>query len=83
MDPPSCTSSPKFEGIVRMRVFDCGAVSGGERPFASPISRSISRLEFFWVSGLSHLPFANAQKVHQTDSNPGHIISRRTFSPLD
>ena len=43
----------------------------GEHTFASPISRSISHLEFFWVSGLSHLPFANAQKVHQPDSNPG------------
>ena len=43
----------------------------GEHSFASPISRSISHLEFLWVSGLSHLPFANVQKIHQTDSNPG------------
>ena len=47
------------------------AEENGEHSFASPISRSISHFEFFWVSGLSHLPFANAQKVHQTDSNPG------------
>ena len=43
----------------------------GECSFASPISRCISHLEFFWVSGLLHLSFADAQKVHQTNSNPG------------
>ena len=43
----------------------------GDCSFASPISRCILHLKFFWVSGLSHLPFADAQKVHQTDSNPG------------
>ena len=46
-------------------------VQHGDRSFASPISRCISHLQFFWVSDLSHLPFADAQKVHQTDSNQG------------
>ena len=61
------TSPEKCEIPVRM------AEELGEHSFASPISRPISHLEFFWVRGLSHLRFANAQKVHQTDSNPGPL----------
>ena len=55
----------------------------GECPFASPISRSISHLEFFWVRGLSHLPFQMHKRYIRRIRTRGPMISRRTLSPLD
>ena len=51
--------------------------------FASPISRSISHLEFFWVSGLSHLPFQMHKRYIKRIRTRDPMISRRTLSPLD
>ena len=59
------------EALQQQQPLEKQGLEDGEYSFAFPISRSISHLEFFWVSSLSHLPFANAQKVHQTDSNLG------------
>ena len=55
----------------------------GEHPFASPISRFISHLEFFWVSGLSHLPFQMHKRYIRRIRTRDSMISRRTLSPLD
>ena len=55
----------------------------GEHSFASPISRSISHLEFFWVSSLSHLPFQMHKRYIRQIRTRDPMISRRTLSPLD
>ena len=55
----------------------------GEHSFTSLISRSISHLEFFWVSGLSHLPFQIHKRYIRRIRTRDPMISRRTLSPLD
>ena len=59
------------------------SVSIGEHSFTSLISRSISHLEFFWVSGLSHLPFQIHKRYIRRIRTRDPMISRRTLSPLD
>ena len=66
-----------------MSKIQASVVINGEHSFASPISRSISHLEFFWVSGLSHLPFQMHKRYIGRIRTRDPMISRRTLSPLD
>ena len=65
------------------KILENDRVCGGEHSFTSLISRSISHLEFFWVSGLSHLPFQIHKRYIRRIRTRDPMISRRTLSPLD
>ena len=67
----------------RLQPVFCSHFQNGEPPFASPISRSISHLEFFWVSGLLHLPFQMHKRYIRRIRTRDPMISKRTLSPLD
>ena len=79
--PRATAGHRKYSGILEK--FYQWPLFYGEHSFTSLISRSISHLEFFWVSGLSHLPFQIHKRYIRRIRTRDPMISRRTLSPLD